>query len=61
MHKVRFSTKNIQENDPNYRLIMDRTEIFHSFRSAVDFVHSLRYHLSSREVLLGKPEIEVYA
>jgi hypothetical protein len=57
MHKVKFLTKDTQENN----LVTERAAVFSSFMSAVHFVQTINNNLPKREVLLGRPEIEVFA
>lgn len=57
MLQVKFATKNIDSNDPDHKLVTDRSEEFASFTRAMDFIRSLRARISPKEVLLGNPEI----
>lgn len=59
MHRVKFVTKNIEENHPDYRLITDRSAEFKSFQQAMSFIRNLRRGVGLREILIGTPEVEV--
>jgi hypothetical protein len=59
MLRVKFVTKNVEETHPEFRLLTDRAEDFANFQKAMDFIRNLKNRLHVREVLLGKPEIEV--
>jgi hypothetical protein len=59
MHRVKFVTKNIEENHPDFRLITDRSADFKNFQQAMAFIRNLRSGVSLREILIGTPEVEV--
>ena len=61
MLTVKFVTKNVEEDHPEFRLLTDRRADFVTFQKAMDFIRNLRSKLPGREVLLGNPEIEVLA
>jgi len=61
LHKVRFLTKNVEENHPDYRLITDRSAEFINFQQAMIFVRNIKTRLPIREVLIGLPEVEMIA
>lgn len=61
MLSVKFATKVVAEGDPDYRLVTDKEEKFMNFSRAMEFIRRLRGGLSTREILLGNPQIEEVA
>lgn len=57
-HKVVFTTKNMDEGDPEFKFINDRSKKFASFNAAMSFVRNLKARLSGKEILIGNPLIE---
>ena len=58
MLSVKYVTKVVAMDDPEYRLLNDREETFSSFSRAMEFVRNLKGSIPRREVLLGNPQIE---
>lgn len=61
MLRVKFATKVVAQDDPDYRLVTDREERFANFFRAMEFIRSLKGGIPAREILLGNPEIEEVA
>lgn len=58
MLSVKFATKVVATDDPDYRLVSDREEKFATFSRAMEFVRNLKRNIPSNQVLLGNPQIE---
>jgi hypothetical protein len=57
-HRVKFTIKNVDESDPNFKLIDERSKKFKTFSGAMSFVRELKVRLSGKEILIGTPMIE---
>ena len=58
---VKFATKVVATDDPDYQLLTDREEKFANFSRAMEFIRSLKRTMPAREVLIGNPQIEEVA
>jgi hypothetical protein len=57
-HKVNFTTKNVDRGDPDYKLLIERTERFNTFTAALKFIRELKIRAGSKEILIGRPIME---
>lgn len=60
-HRVNFTVKNVDETDPDFKLINEKSKNFKSFNDCLKFIREIKARPNMKEVLLGRPMIEEVA